>query len=494
MDNQFPLPGPTTTTTTTTETLAPLPTPEEAAPPLPSYQAPASTKAPVVKPSPIKTILLIVGGLLLIGLIVFGVSKLMGNSSATKSASSTQTITLTYYGLWEPSSVMKPVIDEFEKENPTIKVSYQLQSSQDYQDRVKTALESQNSPDIVRLHSTWLPLLAKDLFPSPTNSVSATEISTNFYPIVAKTLVSGTQVYGVPMTMEGLALFVNTAMFQQKSLTMPTTWEDVVTDAKLIKEVDPLTGKLTRAGIALGNTTNVDHWSDIVSLMLLQAGVKLTDPQGDEVLATLQYYTDFINKNHVWDDTLPPSVTAFANEKVAMVIAPSYRAVDIKAINPSLSWQTISVPQLPDSDTVNWATYWFEAVSKNSKHPTEAWKFLSFLASAKAQQILFDSATTDREFPQPPANKAVAATAQSNAVVAPFITSMDTARTFYTAGDTHDSKTALNSRLIKYLEDAVNAVSQNQDTKTALTTLDSGFIQVLSQYGLVAAPTATVTP
>jgi ABC-type glycerol-3-phosphate transport system substrate-binding protein len=492
MDNQFPLPGPSASAPTT-ETVAPLPTPEEAAPPPPDYQAPASAKAPIIKPSPVKTILLIVGGLLLVGLVVFGLSKLLGNKSTTKS-STTQAVTLTYYGLWESSAVMKPVIDEFEKENPTIKISYQLQSSQDYQDRIKTSLEGQNSPDIVRLHSTWVPLFAKDLFPAPANSVSATEISTNFYPIVAKTLVSGTSVYGVPMTMEGLALYVNTAMFQQKSLSMPQTWEDVVTSAKLIKEVDPLTGKLTRAGIALGNTTNVEHWMDIVSLMLLQAGVKLTDPKGSEVMATLQYYTDFINKNHVWDDTLPPSVTAFANEKVAMIIAPSYRAIDIKAINPSLSWQTLAVPQLPDSDTVNWASYWFEAVSKNSKHPQEAWKFLSFLASAKAQQLLFDSATTDREYPQAPANKAIASTAQSNSVIAPYITSMDTARTFYTAGATHDSKTALNSRLIKYLEDAVNAVSQNQDTASALTALDSGFIQVLSQYNIVAAPTATPTP
>ncbi len=492
MDNQFPLPGPVTPETPT-ET-APLPTPEEAAPPPPSYQPPASSEAPVVKPSPLKIILPILGGLLVIGLIVFGVTKLLGNKTGTSPTTPTQTVTLTYYGLWENSAVMKPVIDAFEKENPTIKISYQLQSPQDYQDRVKTALESQNSPDLVRLHSTWLPIFAKDLFPAPANSVSSTEISTNFYPIVSKTLVAGTQVYGVPMTMEGLALYVNTAMFQQKSLQLPKTWEDVLTAAKALKEVDPLTGKVTRAGIALGNTTNVEHWSDIVSLMLLQAGVKLSNPQGSEVLATLQYYTDFINKHHVWDDTLPLSSVAFANEKVAMIIAPSYRAAEIKTMNPSLAWQTVSVPQLPDSDTVNWTSFWFEGVSKNSKHPQEAWKFLSFLASAKAQQLLFDAATTEREFPQPPANKAAASVAQSNATIAPYITSLDTARTFYTAGNTRDSKTALNSRLIKYLEDAVNSISQNQDTAKAVDTLNSGFAQVLSQYGLVAAPTATPNP
>jgi len=507
MENLFPIPGPTTpgeitppltpeesTPLLTPDEPTPLPTPEEAAPPPPSYQPPASVKPPVIKPSPLKIILPLLAVILVVGLIVFAVTKFLGTKSTSKSTPTGQTITLTYYGLWEPSSVMKPVIDEFEKQNPGIKISYQLQSPQDYQDRIKTALESQNSPDIVRLHSTWLPIFAKSLLPAPANSVSATEISTNFYPIVSKMLVSGTQVYGVPITMEGLALYMNNAMFQQKSLLPPKTWEDVLTAAKTLKEVDPLTGKLTRAGIALGNTANVDHWPDIVSLMLLQAGVKLTDLKGTEVSATLTYYTDFVGKHRVWDDTLPASTVAFANEKVAMIIAPTWRAPEIKAINPSLSWQTVPVPQLPDSDTVNWTSFWFEAVGKNSKHPQEAWKFLSFLASAKAQQLLFDAATTEREFPQPPANKADATLAQNNPVIAPYVTGLDTARTFYTAGNTRDSKTALNSRLIKYLEDAINAIAQNQDSKQALETLDNGFTQVLSQYGLVVAPAPTTTP
>jgi len=489
MDNQFPLPGPVTPNDTSS-----LKTPEEASPPPPSYHPPESSKAPVVRPSPFKIILPLIAIIIIVGLIVFAATKLLGGKLNSKPSSSGQTITLTYYGLWEPSSVMKPVIDEFEKQNPGIKISYQIQSPQDYQDRIKNDLESQNSPDIVRLHSTWLPLLAKDLYPAPANSVSATEITTNFYPIVAKTLVSGTIVYGVPMTMEGLALFMNNAMFQQKSLLPPKTWEDVLSAAKALKEVDPLTGKLVRAGISLGNTSNVEHWPDIVSLMLLQSGVKLSNLSGPEVSNTLTYYTDFVTEHRVWDDTLPPSSVAFANEKVAMIIAPTWRAPEIKAINPALSWQTVPVPQLPDSDTVNWTSFWFETVGKNSKHPVEAWKFVSFLASAKAQQLLFDAATSIREFPQPPANKAVATQAQSNPVIAPYVTSMDTAYTFYTAGNTRDSKTALNSRLIKYLENAINAIAQNQDSANALETLKSGFTQVLSQYGIVAAPAATTTP
>lgn len=492
MDNQFPLPGPVSITP----------------PPPPVGSLPDSTStsrivpahpSTFVKPSFSKMALIGGGLLLVVGLLIFAFTRSSGNNSTSestgsKSSTPSKVITLNYYGLWEPASVMKPVIDAFEKQNPDIKINYQPQSQQDYQERLQSSLAGGTGPDVFRIHTTWLPIFFNQILPAPANTLSATEIETNFYPIVSKMLVANNQVYGAPMTMEGLGLFVNTAMLQQKQLKTPKTWEDLLTAAKALKESDPLTGKMLRAGVALGNTSNVDHWPDIVSLMLLQAGVKLTNMKSPEVPTTLQYYVDFVTKHKVWDETMPPSTVAFANEKVAMIFAPSWRAREIKAMNPALSWEVVPVPQLPDVDPLNWASIWFEAVSKNSKYPQEAWKFVSFLASANAQQILFDSATTDRGFPQPPANKAAATSAQKNPVIAPFVSSMETASSFYTASLTRDSKTALNSRLIKYLEDALNSFNLNQDKDKIIETLNSGFVQVLSQYGLVAAPASTAAP
>lgn len=508
MDNQFPKPNPISpppppTLNPTPPKAANLPPVNASFPPPPSAGVgpsltPASSKIITNKRSPLLflipvVLLVVVGVVFLVRSLSSGGSNQADQPVPTKNTSA-KTVTINYFGLWEPSQVMKPVIDAFEKQNPNIKINYMPQSSQDYQERLITSLSGDSPPDVFRAHTTWLPILAKYILPAPANTISSTEIATNFYPIVSKLLVSNNQVYGVPVTVEGLGLFINTSMLKQKQINNPKTWEDLVTAAKSLTEVDPTTNKITRAGVALGNTSNVDHWPDIVSMMLLQAGVKMTNMKSPEVQSTLDYYTKFVTKLRVWDETLPPSTVAFANEKVAMIIAPSWRAREIKAMNPSLSWEVVAVPQLPDVEPLNWASIWFESVSKETKNPQEAWKFVSFLASANAQQILFDSASIERSYPQAPANKAAASVAVKNPVIAPFITSMDTATSFYTASMTRDSKTALNSRLIKYLEDAINSFTLNQDGNKIVETLDNGFTQVLSEYGLVTKPAPTGTP
>lgn len=485
MANEFPLPSPLPGST--------LPPPEENPVVPPAYHPPQPVAAPPIKNSPLKFVAPVVGGLAIIGLIIFVVSRIFsGFKPATKTTAKSQVVTINYWGLWETPAIMKPVIAAFEAANPVIKVNYQLQSQQDYQDRLQTAIAGSNSPDIARIHSTWLPLFIKNLLPAPANTVSATEIQTNFYPVVGNSVIMNGQVFGVPMNMDGLVLFMNTNMLKQANLSAPITWEDLRTIAKTLTRRDQVTGKIARAGVALGNITNVRLWPDILSLMLFQAGANLLNPTGKEVAATLSFYTSFAAPGQFWDDTLPDSIVAFANEKVALILAPLWVVPEIQTINPALAWQTAPVPQLPGVDPVNWASMWIETVPKNAPHPQEAWKFVSFLASAKAQQILFESAIKERNLAQVPANKAASQLASQNPVDTALVTGLATAKTFYTGSLTHDNDTALNSRLIKYLEDAVNSTIRRQDPNKTLETLGLGFNQVLSQYRLVnPLPTPT---
>ena len=494
MANQFPLPTPSQIDEPLPVPGVTLPPPEETPVIPPSYEPPQPIATVPIKSSPFKIIIPVAIGLAVVGLIIFVISRVFaGLTPSTPKTAPNQTINLNYWGLWESSATMKPVIDAFEKDNPGIKVNYQLQSHQDYQDRLLTAVAGQNSPDVSRIHASWLPVFINNLVPSPANTISTTEVQTNFYPVVGNSVVVNGQVYGIPLTMDGLVLFLNTNMLQQANVQPPTTWEELRSIAQVLTVRDPATEKITRAGVALGNTINVTHWPDIVSLMLIQGGVNLLNPDVKATSETISYYTSFAGVGKYWDETMPDSIIAFANEKVAMIFAPLWNIPDIQAINSNLIWQMAPIPQLPDSDPVSWNSMWIEVVPKNSSHPKEAWKFVSFLASAKAQQILFESVLKERGSAEVPANKAISSLASQNPLAAVLVGGADISRTFYTVGHTRDSTTGLNSRLIKYLEDAVNAVSTRQDPSKAVQTMSLGFNQVLSQYRLVA-PLSSASP
>ena len=496
MANEFPLPAPLPGPDTGLPPApgAPLPPPEENPAIPPAYQSPQPVAAPPLKSSPFKFLTPILIGLVVIGILVFVGSRIFASLQPKTSVSTkTEAITINYWGLWETSNIMAPVITAFQAANPNIKVNYQLQSHQDYQDRLQTALTGNTPPDVARIHSTWLPIFIGNLFPASANTVSATEIQTNFYPVVANSVIVNNQVYGVPMNSDGLVLFINTNMLRQANLSAPQTWEDLRSIASTLTLRDTVSGKITRAGVALGNTTNVRAWPDIVTLMLFQGGINPLSPNTKTVSDVLSYYTSFAAPGAFWDETLPDSVLAFANEKVAIIFAPLWVAPEISAINPGLVWQTAPVPQLPDTEPLNWASMWLEIVPKNAAHPNEAWKFISFLASAQAQQILFESAIKERGLGQVPSNKAVAQLASQNPISSALVPGLSTAKTFYTASQTHDGATALNSRLIKYLEDAVNAIAKKQDAAKVVEILNLGFNQVLSAYRLVT-PLPTPTP
>lgn len=487
------------------------PTPMEAAMYQPTESTPPPMEPPVIggggptpatlptKSSSLPKFAIIAVVLVVVVGIAFGAFRLLmsGRSSTTgntpsgtganPTAQKTPPVQITYWGLWESPQVMRQVLDAFEKDNPDIKVDYQLQSQQDYRERLQTAITKGVAPDVVRMHASWLPMMYTGLQPAPADTLTTTEIQANFYPAAQNAVILNNQVYGVPTTMDGLALFTNQTIFSSVQANIPKTWNDVRTVAKQLTQKDAQ-GKMIRAGIALGNTTNVDNWPDIVTLMLLQNGVNLLNPQTQYTTEALKFYTLFSNTDQVWDATFPNSVQAFASGKVAMILAPSWRALDIQALNPTLSWKVSPVPQLPGATPVSLVNFWVESVPASAPHAKQAWKLVKYLASSQAQQLLFTAASAERGFGQAPANKALASTVGANPVIGPYIQDAQNGQTFYTISATHDGDTGINSRLIKYLEDAVNVFSARTVTDdSAVATMQQGFNQVLASFNLVQA-------
>lgn len=387
--------------------------------------------------------------------------------------------TIEYWGLWESTGVMDEVLAEFEQEN-NVDIKYTQQSHKEYRERVQTAIASGKGPDVFRFHASWVPMMKTELSPLPEKIMSPTDFAAAFYPIATTQLTLNGKLIGIPLMYEGLGLYYNTDVFSVANKTVPQDWEELKNTA-----VD-LTIKsgtqITRGGIALGTTENVEHFSDIIGLMMLQNGADPADPTSEAGQDALAFYTSFAKTLQVWDQTLPSATVAFARGDVAMMIAPSWRVHEIKSQNPQLNFAIAPVPQLPSSERVAWASYWAEGVSAQSKNKEISWKLIEYLSSEEVQKKMYSEAKKERAFGPLYSRINLASEVLTDPYVGAYFQDAPYAKNWYLNGYTHDN--GLNDRSIKYYQDAVNAGNL---TETTLNTIKQGIAQVLQQYGLVTA-------
>ena len=143
-------------------------------------------------------------------------------------------VTLTYWGLWEDSKTMQSLIDGFQRQYPNIKVNYSQQDVSQYRQRLVTRINNGNGPDIFRFHNSWYPMLSSVLLPLSTDTISTSDFKKDFYPVAQKDLMINGAIYGIPLEIDTLGLYVNTQLFQSAGLTPPTNWNDFIDDARTI--------------------------------------------------------------------------------------------------------------------------------------------------------------------------------------------------------------------------------------------------------------------
>ena len=232
----------------------------------------------------------------------------------------------------------------------------------------------------------------------------------------------------------------------------------------------------------MGTTGNGDHWSDILGLLLLQQpGVDLTNVATDKTAEVLRFYTGFVTdpRRKTWDVNLPKSTDMFASERLGFYFAPSWRVHELRIANPNLKFKVAPVPQL-SSRQVAYASFWAEAVSKNSKNTEEAWKFVKFLTSAEAEKLAYQHASQVRLFGEPYSLVSLASELAQDPAVGAFVTQGPIYKFWYLSSNTFDL--GLNDEMIKYFEDGINATLAGTDPQVALETVDRGVKQVLEKY------------
>lgn len=366
---------------------------------------------------------------------------------------------------WDTSDnlAISSVLPDFEKQNPNIKINVVREDIKDYKDKLITRSRGGTGPDIFRFHNTWVLQLQDVLLPIPSDVMAKDEFNKTFYPVVKHDLVKNGAIYGIPIELDTLSLFVNLKLLKDAGVSAPTNWNEFITSSRALTLKDQA-GKIETAGAGIGTFENVTHAPDIVSTLFAQDSVDLDDISKTKtrVSDALNFYTAFaLSDGSVWDKTLEPSILAFSKGNLAMYFGYYKDQPVIKSANPSLSFDVVSVPHLVGQNQTM-ASYFPAGVSLKSKNQKEALKFLQFLSQKDIAQKLTTLPLARVDIPDKTKGQA------------------NDAVSSYFSGETFDN--GLNTSLNTHLANAIESILSGGNSDLASDTLILGFSQVINQF------------
>lgn len=407
-------------------------------------------------------------------------------------------IVLEYWGLWETEEVMEPILKEFEENNANISVMYKNNDQKNYFSKLNDALDLNQGPDVFRFHNSWVGVLKENLDAVPSYVYSNSSYKETFFPVNFEQLNIENSIYGVPLSHEGLALVYNKQLFKDMGQDYPNidmTWVEFKNLAKNMTKKSG--GEIVQAGAAFGLSSNVDNFSDILGTLLYQVGADLETVDEKYYPEVFDFYTSFYNdsRNRVWDESFETSTIAFSEEKVAMILAPSWRIHEIIYRNPNLEFGLVPVPVFAKNEKnveadaktdAIWASVWSDGVNVNTdpEKKEAAWKLLKFLSS-KEIQLSFSNMIKEGGYRSfgPIFSRQDLAQTNDDEINFAYLNNAMQSKSWYLNSETHDGE--LNDQMIAYFASAVNTLTQSdKETKTVYQTLQNGINSVLEKYEL----------
>ncbi|MBU6388973.1 extracellular solute-binding protein [Patescibacteria group bacterium] len=310
-------------------------------------------------------------------------------------------------------------------------VTYTKKTLPGYELDALKSMAARKGPDIWSIPNDWVDDYQNQIIPLPDNFFYASgatsgpspaqEVKTLFPAGIANALIRPDgKVYGMPTNVDSLRLYYNPDLFdtalqdfrqsqgdnlsdsvyqpvRQLLSNPPATWNDLVNQAKYLTVRSGNT--ITRSAIALGTADNIPDAVDTLYLLMLQNGAQIissdrrdalfhvpqTTPSGGIVKPgenALDFYTSFANpnkSNYSWNPSMPQALDAFAQGKVAMVIAYSDFADQLQVKYPKFHPQVAPVPQITVDNVqqpVNFIKFSIETVTQTADNPAAAFAFM----------------------------------------------------------------------------------------------------------------------
>ncbi len=294
---------------------------------------------------------------------------------------------------------MDMLIEQFNAENPDVRVRQETFPFDSYQQSVAAAVSAGQGPDVVQLFygyvASWQ--RAGYIEPLPQEHLPNDWIEEYFVPMVGAVKV-GDDYYGLPTAVRSLALFYNKDMFAEAGLdpeAPPTTWDEFVEVAKALTiKRGPL---YQRVGYGFGGQ---DHHL-IRTVLMNQLGTPPYSADNTEVLygdgvgeEALRIWTDWQLVDEIGIIEFIPGTSGYRDgfinqENIAMMIDGSFAIGQVEN-GAQFEWGVAELPTFENGVRSNYGSFWMNGVTPRAYESPEkleaAARFIRFVTSPEAMR------------------------------------------------------------------------------------------------------------
>lgn len=322
---------------------------------------------------------------LLTSLLVFGLSCTRSESEIT---------TIKFWGFGNEGEMVRPLIAEFERLNPTIRVEVQQIPWTAAHEKLLTAYAGESTPDVCQLGNTWIPEFTVLNALEPLDTFvrsSATSDRNDIFPGVLKTNIIDSVLYGLPWYVDTRVVYYRKDLLKKAGYDeLPATWTEIAAASEKIRDQARKEGKTC---YPLFLPTN--EWVPLIALGMQSGGnfLKESDSRGNfsgpEFMRAASLITEFYKKEYSPSgmQLITNLYHAFSDGLIVMYITGPWNIGEFtRRIPPEQQDQWMTAP-LPSMDSLRPGTSLPLGTSlvmfRSSKHKQAAWKLIEYLTSVE---------------------------------------------------------------------------------------------------------------
>lgn len=295
------------------------------------------------------------------------------------------------YGIWDSNQEkgLRKMADEFEGKNPGIKIDIQVTGWSDYWTMLEAAATGGSLPDTFWMHSNEIYRYASNgMLMDLTDKINKSDdVKLSNYPEgLVKIYNLNNKQYAIPKDYDTIGLWYNKTMFDKAGISYPDetwNWDKLYEAAKKLTTGD---------GKQYGFLAPLHNQEGYYNFVYQNGGTIITDDKvsgydNPKTIEAMKYYVRFVSEGlspKIFDDAA--RAETLQNGLCAMGFFGSWNLSGFAANDyMTKNFNVTVLPSANDGKRSSIFNGLGNAISANTKHPEEAWKWVQYLSSKEGQ-------------------------------------------------------------------------------------------------------------